>query len=600
MSNAQSVLEFTAGAGNPTGNGPTIGNQVITLQKNTNNPSGNTFATFTPTTTATFSLTNQVQTMTVSPNVGVIFGATSNSASTTLNSFALFPLINAAGGPSNANFTSANSTAGTGIDITANRNICVYVSTRPLLETGATLPSTASVKYQFADLVITFNNPVTNPIIHFSGCGGGIPGAGGSQILLSTEFQLMNAGLSLTRLSGSSEFTLPTSTTIINGASQYSAATGSGGMSGSVQVNGQNLTSVTFRIFLSAQDNISRAGIPDNWNGGSTLINTHNGDLFTIGISESACNAGTSAPLLSTSTVNICAPNTVNLNSYHTSTTPTGSSLVWFTNNTHSGAAYTTPTAATAGTYYAFYYDSTNTCYSPASNSLTVTVNSLPTVTAPASTPVSYCQNATATALSVTGTAGSGTISSYSWYRNTTASNSGGTLVTTNSTSATTNSYTPDTTTAGTYYYYVSITNSNGCTFTGAVSGAISITTCSCYKPAQTTGTTLDTNHGITALGRAGADNSNWPMVRKGAWTALEAKTKGFVVNRMASSNANVGTAPSYTTYLDEPVNSSGVAVITNPVVGMMFYDTRTDCLKINIDGTRAGWKCFNTQACPD
>ena len=68
----------------------------------------------------------------------------------------------------------------------------------------------------------------------------------------------------------------------------------------------------------------------------------------------------------------------------------------------------------------------------------------------------------------------------------------------------------------------------------------------------------------------------------------------------MASSNANVGTAPSYTTYLDEPVNSSGVAVITNPVVGMMFYDTRTDCLKINIDGTRAGWKCFNTQACPD
>ena len=121
-----------------------------------------------------------------------------------------------------------------------------------------------------------------------------------------------------------------------------------------------------------------------------------------------------------------------------------------------------------------------------------------------------------------------------------------------------------------------------------------------CYKPAQTTGTTLDTNHGITALGRAGADNSNWPMVRKGAWTALEAKTKGFVVNRMASASTNVGTAPSYTTYLDEPVNSSGVAVITNPVVGMMFYDTRTDCLKINIDGTRAGWKCFNTQACPD
>lgn len=44
MSNAQSVLEFAAGAGNPTGNGPTVANQVITFQKNTNNPSWSSFA----------------------------------------------------------------------------------------------------------------------------------------------------------------------------------------------------------------------------------------------------------------------------------------------------------------------------------------------------------------------------------------------------------------------------------------------------------------------------------------------------------------------------------------------------------------------------
>ncbi|WP_213196748.1 DUF11 domain-containing protein [Cloacibacterium caeni] len=155
-------------------------------------------------------------------------------------------------------------------------------------------------------------------------------------------------------------------------------------------------------------------------------------------------------------------------------------------------------------------------------------------------------------------------------------------------------------TAAGSYTLYYTICNQTAGTPCDTAAVTITVFIPFCYKPAQTSGTILDTNHGITALGRAGADNSNWPMVRKGAWTALEAKTKGFVVNRMASSNANVGTAPSYTTYLDEPVNSSGVAVITNPVVGMMFYDTRTDCLKINIDGTRAGWKCFNTQACPD
>ena len=108
-----------------------------------------------------------------------------------------------------------------------------------------------------------------------------------------------------------------------------------------------------------------------------------------------------------------------------------------------------------------------------------------------------------------------------------------------------------------------------------------SISSCFCYKPAQTSGTILDTNHGITALGRAGADNSNWPMVRKGAWTALEAKTKGFVVNRL--TDAQITDIPS-----------------ADLREGMMVYNITQDCLQINIDGTATGWRCFNTQTCPD
>lgn len=104
---------------------------------------------------------------------------------------------------------------------------------------------------------------------------------------------------------------------------------------------------------------------------------------------------------------------------------------------------------------------------------------------------------------------------------------------------------------------------------------------CFCYKPAQTTGTALDTNHGITALGRAGDDYSNWPMVRKGAWTVLEAKTKGFVVNRL--TNEQITAIPS-----------------ADLREGMMVYNITQDCLQINIDGTATGWKCFNTQTCPD
>ncbi|KMQ60817.1 hypothetical protein ACM40_13900 [Chryseobacterium sp. BLS98] len=100
-----------------------------------------------------------------------------------------------------------------------------------------------------------------------------------------------------------------------------------------------------------------------------------------------------------------------------------------------------------------------------------------------------------------------------------------------------------------------------------------------CYKPATTAGSSLPTNYGITALGRAGLGNGNWPMVRNGAWTALEAKTKGFVINRIPTTAA--------------------VNAISNPVEGMMVYDAEADCLKINTNGTSTGWKCFNTQTCP-
>ena len=122
---------------------------------------------------------------------------------------------------------------------------------------------------------------------------------------------------------------------------------------------------------------------------------------------------------------------------------------------------------------------------------------------------------------------------------------------------------------------YAKISKSNNCTCTDSGSKILL-----CYKPFATGGTVLDTNHGITALGRAGANNDNWPMVRKGAWTVLESKTKGFVVNRVPTT-----------------------AAIPNAVEGMMVYDEEADCLKIYTstdNGATFGWKCYNVQGCPD
>ncbi|WP_312421684.1 hypothetical protein [Epilithonimonas sp.] len=96
-----------------------------------------------------------------------------------------------------------------------------------------------------------------------------------------------------------------------------------------------------------------------------------------------------------------------------------------------------------------------------------------------------------------------------------------------------------------------------------------------CFRPATTTGTTLPTNHGITALARAGGNTGEWPVRMNGAYTVLDAKTKGFVINR---------------------VPTSALSSIIG-VTGMMVYDTTVNCLKI-YDGT--SWNCYTKQTCND
>lgn len=87
------------------------------------------------------------------------------------------------------------------------------------------------------------------------------------------------------------------------------------------------------------------------------------------------CNAGTAPTLSATTKATTCPSTTVDLTALLTSTTPAGASLVWYTNNAHTGTAIADATqVATAGTYYAFYYDATNSCYSPASAAIAVTI----------------------------------------------------------------------------------------------------------------------------------------------------------------------------------------------------------------------------------
>lgn len=166
--------------------------------------------------------------------------------------------------------------------------------------------------------------------------------------------------------------------------------------------------------------------------------------------------------------------------------TPSGSNLTyqWYSNIIASNSGGTliasatsssyTPSSATSGTLY-YYCIVSAPCGNQTSGvSGSVTVNASPSFTTqPSSSSSLVCAvNDPGPTLSVTASPGSGSISTYDWYSNTTASNTGGTLVQ----GSGTNSYTPSTSAAGTLYYYCVVTNSNGCSKASAASGSVTVT----------------------------------------------------------------------------------------------------------------------------
>ncbi|KQS89852.1 hypothetical protein [Chryseobacterium sp. Leaf394] len=197
--------------------------------------------------------------------------------------------------------------------------------------------------------------------------------------------------------------------------------------------------------------------------------------LFTSGTSDGSPNGLLTITLGDTNStttrfgVNICTPPAItsqpsganycqNTTATAVSVTATGAtSYQWYRNTVNStsggtavgtnSASYTPVTTAT-GTFYYYVVVGNGTC-SVTSNTATVNVVSGISISSQP-TGANYCQNATATALSVTATGAT----SYQWYRNTLNSTSGGTPVGTNSAN-----YTPVTTATGTFYYYVVVGN---------------------------------------------------------------------------------------------------------------------------------------------
>lgn len=124
-------------------------------------------------------------------------------------------------------------------------------------------------------------------------------------------------------------------------------------------------------------------------------VNVINWNFWNVSVANTAvtanvtCNAGTTAPTLSATTINnVCPSTTVDLTTITASNLPASTTLTWHTATPATTAnKIATPSAVAAGTYYAAFFDATNNCYSGTSgNGSATTVVTATTTTCAALT----------------------------------------------------------------------------------------------------------------------------------------------------------------------------------------------------------------------
>ncbi|MGV3529586.1 MAG: beta strand repeat-containing protein [Flavisolibacter sp.] len=253
-----------------------------------------------------------------------------------------------------------------------------------------------------------------------------------------------------------------------------------------------------------------------------------------------------------------------------------GTSIPSATGNTY------TPSTTTAGTLY-YYVVVSGTCGTATSTvSGAILVNPTTTITAQSTGAATYCQDATATALSVTA---NGASLQYQWYSNTSAVNTGGTLIS----GANSNTYTPSTATAGNMYYYVAVTGTCG-TGTSTVSGAIVVrptTAITAFSAPATTYCQSET----AAVFSVSATGSN--LAYQWYSNASASNSGGTLLTGATGSTYTPSTAAAGTLYYYVVV-SGDCGTVTSTVSGAILVNPTT---VINTENLGSAGYCQNAPA---
>jgi hypothetical protein len=265
---AQTQLEMAVGSYPSPPSGSTVANQTATLLENT---TGTTFVAYSPTTTFTLSFSNQQYTAVtnITTSTGLSFGTTLNNSAKTALAASVVNTLGAIGTGIDGNHTSnPNGPAGTGIAVATNYGIRIFATTEPLYAASLALNG----RYYYGDLTITFNRPVSDPVIHIVGLGGASSSGQG----FTKEYELQTTGVTLTKLSGSTNLSVTAANKILNAATAAIGATcATTAACGSIKVTGTNITQLVFRVFVRG-DNLGTA-----W----STATTFSGDASTLSVS---------------------------------------------------------------------------------------------------------------------------------------------------------------------------------------------------------------------------------------------------------------------------------------------------------------------------
>ncbi len=256
--------------------------------------------------------------------------------------------------------------------------------------------------------------------------------------------------------------------------------------------------------------------------------------------------------IISTIPAGRCGNGTVTLNAVSSTGT-----LKWYANATGGVAlgtsnSFTTPSISSNTTY--FVEATSSTCNATSRIAVVASINANPSITSQSTASATYSQNVLGNALTVTASAGSGTISGYQWFSNTIASTSGANLIN----GATSNSYVPSTTSAGTSYYFCEITNSNGCSVNSAVSGAIT----TLLSPS------ISSVNGTLPIVSGQATNSGYRGQRLTIVGTNFASNATVTLNGIAATVTFINSTQLTAIVNNSGVNSTGNLVVTNPSTG--------------------------------